>query len=459
MDAALKKELQKVFYDPTTGYTKNAKYLRSKLPQEWQNQITLKQIKDFVNSQTNNQVSQQRRQSRSEYGIISAIRPLDELQGDLIDFGDLGKGAAVKGKHKGMSTNKGYRYLLNVIDVYSRVMVVRELKTKEADEVAVALRDVFNTLVSLVPPEKEKKGKIHVFATDNGNEFLNRQAQAVYEEFGITHRVNEPGDHNAMGIVERANQTIRRTIKKVWLFRGGRVWVDVVGPIVNAYNQREHSGIDAVPLNILTGGTGVYPCVNRDRKQCRMKKIGKDANGRAKYEKNVFVVRNGKVVETTKKRHETGITLPPRLKNLRMGDLVRVFRRRLVDRINFEKASDTPTYSRKVYRVENANTGKYGPGQRLKIRLVFDEEGQPVVDGQVLFKRRDELLKIKQQDGAAAEAYAKELYGNRPVVPVDEEAKKKQRAGRLKKRLQNLSVPNSEINQKLLLAGLGDYLI
>ena len=65
-------------------------------------------------------------------GVSASERPGSRLQADLMDFS--------QNSHGGQ--NQGHRYALQVSDVYTRKAWTEPLKTKTADEVNIAMRNI-----------------------------------------------------------------------------------------------------------------------------------------------------------------------------------------------------------------------------------------------------------------------------------------------------------------------------
>ena len=120
--------------------------------------------------------------SITETGIRSGY------QCDLIDFSLL---------HR---RNKGFKWILTCIDVYSRYAWAIALKKKTGPEVVRGLITIL------------KNGTPERITTDNGKEFTNTLFQKLLRDNNIRHFLNQPGDHNTMGLIERFNRTVRERL-------------------------------------------------------------------------------------------------------------------------------------------------------------------------------------------------------------------------------------------------------
>ena len=94
------------------------------------------------------------------------------------------------------SYNKGYRYLLTVVDVFSKYAWVRPLKDKTGGAVVKAFRSIFD--------EGRKPLRLQ---TDDGKEFYNKVVQELLRKSNV-HHFSTSGDAKA-SVVERFNRTLK----------------------------------------------------------------------------------------------------------------------------------------------------------------------------------------------------------------------------------------------------------
>ena len=142
---------------------------------------------------------------------------------DLVDYSKFSK------------QNKHFKYLLVVIDVFSKFLWVRMLKTKTGFEVANAFREIFK--------EGRKPGKIW---SDKGTEFVNRIMSKLLKEENIElyHTENE----EKSSIAERVNRTLKEKIAKYFTAHNTTEYYDVLDQIVNEYNNTFHNTIKMTPI-------------------------------------------------------------------------------------------------------------------------------------------------------------------------------------------------------------------
>jgi hypothetical protein len=134
--------------------------------------------------------------------------------------------------------NKGYKYLLVVINVFSKFLWIEPLKSKTAQDVTIAMRKVL----------KNVKNTPKNLQTDLGKEFFNKEFKKLMDEFNINH-YNTFSNLKA-SVVERVNRTIKNLMWKKFSLRGNYKWIDILDEIVQKYNNTKHSTIKKKPKEV-----------------------------------------------------------------------------------------------------------------------------------------------------------------------------------------------------------------
>src|SRR5438477_3706732 len=114
------------------------------------------------------------------------------------------------------NVNDGYRYLLTVIDLFSRYAWARPLKTKSAADVTLAFR-------SILSEDRRKPKKVQ---SDNGREFENAPFQLMLTNNGIKFFTISSAYKAA--VVERFNRTLKGKMWKYFTHTGSHRWLDVL---------------------------------------------------------------------------------------------------------------------------------------------------------------------------------------------------------------------------------------
>ena len=126
--------------------------------------------------------------------------------------------------------NKGYKYILVCIDVFSRFARALPCKTKSGDEVATAMLKMLKT----TQPRR--------IQTDRGKEFYNSHVRTRVLEKHNIHLYTVNSQFKA-AIVERFNRTLREKLNRYFTHTGRKVWHVILPQIIATYNESKHRGI------------------------------------------------------------------------------------------------------------------------------------------------------------------------------------------------------------------------
>lgn len=134
--------------------------------------------------------------------------------------------------------NKKYRYILIVIDAFSKFVWAEPIKNKTAIDVATAMKRIF-TKSKRIPKNLQ---------TDKGKEFYNKLFKALMQK----HKINHYSTHDTPKacIVERVNRTLKTLMWKEFSFQGSFKWLNLLPEIVNKYNNTKHSTTGQKPSAI-----------------------------------------------------------------------------------------------------------------------------------------------------------------------------------------------------------------
>ena len=155
----------------------------------------------------------------------------ETLQMDLVEMTNYGK------------VNRGFKYFISIIDVFSKYAWAFPLKNKSADEVYKVLKKFFQPSTPHLNPSKVRNVQ-----TDQGREFFNSKCAALFKSLGINHYCTYTT--LKASIVERWNRTIKTKIWKHFSQVGNYKWVDVVQRLVDEYNRSEHRVIKLAPADV-----------------------------------------------------------------------------------------------------------------------------------------------------------------------------------------------------------------
>lgn len=137
------------------------------------------------------------------------------------------------------SQNRGHRYILMVIDVFSKRAWAKALKNKTGAEVTQAMAAIFKSNPNNIPRNLN---------TDQGKEFYNAQFQQLMQKHGINHYSTY--STKKASIVERLNRTIMTRLWRLFNLQGSHKWLDNLQPIIESYNTTKHRTIKMRPIDV-----------------------------------------------------------------------------------------------------------------------------------------------------------------------------------------------------------------
>ncbi|KAF9750345.1 Pro-Pol polyprotein, partial [Nosema granulosis] len=162
---------------------------------------------------------------------IIARSPRERYIADLIDF------------RYYSDVNDGYKWMLVVVDSFSKYMWTVSLKDKTSVAVVSAIKTIFSI-----------NGASFLLHTDNGREFCNNEMRSLLENFDVRHVRGRARCPWIQGQVERANQTIK------WMIGSMLMSLDMLGKwtmlredATHAYNTMRHSTTLKTPFELMFG--------------------------------------------------------------------------------------------------------------------------------------------------------------------------------------------------------------
>ena len=135
--------------------------------------------------------------------------------------------------------NNGNRYILTVIDVFSKLAWLVPVKSKDGKSV----RNAFKSVLTSADPRKPDR-----LQTDKGKEFFNRDFTGLMTQYGIHHFASESDQKAA--VVERFNRTLKTRIWTYLSAKRTKKWVDALPAILNSYNGSYHRSIGMAPNKV-----------------------------------------------------------------------------------------------------------------------------------------------------------------------------------------------------------------
>lgn len=129
--------------------------------------------------------------------------------------------------------NSNYAWILVVMDSFSKVLCCVAMKTKGAEETALAIKK------ALIELSRGGRKFPEYFFHDSGLEFLNSKVKAVLAKYKIKQYVSRTTQKSAM--CERLIKTIKSYIFKYFTLKQTKRWLDILPLLVTRYNDTVHS--------------------------------------------------------------------------------------------------------------------------------------------------------------------------------------------------------------------------
>jgi hypothetical protein len=192
--------------------------------------------------------------------------------------------------------NKGFVYILTVVDVFSRKIFLGAMKVKEASVTSKALDKIIRK--TTVSPK--------YIICDNGTEFFG-DFNTYCLAHDITIRRNRAYSPEANGIVERANKEVRKIIRNINLENENTNWIDHLQRVEDIKNNTYTSAIKNIPNKIW----------NNKKEEIALRNI--PIHNRTGNQKEDQIIANQTILRNVKKQIEEF-----KDDELKVGDQVRV---------------------------------------------------------------------------------------------------------------------------------------
>lgn len=124
--------------------------------------------------------------------------------------------------------NRGFRFILVVIDIMSKFVFAQPLKSKKAAEVAHAYRFIL-----------QRSNRIpKLFHVDQGGEFWGAKMKDLLDKYGI--KLFNTFTKLKASIIERFIRTLKSKIYRNFHFQSSHDWVSVLQKLISEYNNTPH---------------------------------------------------------------------------------------------------------------------------------------------------------------------------------------------------------------------------
>ncbi|CAO4362542.1 unnamed protein product [Caenorhabditis nigoni] len=213
--------LERLYSDPKKGLRGVSNLLRA--ARKVHHDISRKQVVDYLH--TNNTYTRHFPNSKSiQHNQWIATGPDSHHMADLAMLPTL------------KSHNKGFCYILVVVDVFSRYVFARPLKNKECSTVTKAYDEILRS---------EWRIPTRLY-TDKGTEFMGRQFRELCNDLGILHQ--NPKNTNVKACyAENAIMRIKRQLEKWFTTTRSYEWTRILPEVVDGLNTTFMTSLGTAP--------------------------------------------------------------------------------------------------------------------------------------------------------------------------------------------------------------------
>lgn len=135
--------------------------------------------------------------------------------------------------------NQGFKYILTIIDIFSKYAYAIPIKNKNASNVVEAMKKAL---------KKSKFGPPKNIHSDQGKEFFNKEFQGLMTKFKINHY--HTYTKMKASIVERFNRTLKNRMWPKFNLQGSYKWISILDELVANYNNSTHRTIKMKPIDV-----------------------------------------------------------------------------------------------------------------------------------------------------------------------------------------------------------------
>ena len=230
------KLLKKTYYDDKVTFGRDGlyEYLKRKHPDD---HPSTREIQNWLKKQELHQIYQFSKKAGTTDHFIP-IKPWHEVSVDLMDYSG------------GDKSRAGPKYVLVVLDNFSRFIYTEIMNNKKSWQSADALRKILRHI-------RSDHGKTPKYLlSDAGSEFLNNNKNEknkkqsfleLLKEFKITKRQTLGGTPWANGLVERANGKIKMILAKTKSING-KSWMANLKHATDTYNEQYNTSTKFAPI-------------------------------------------------------------------------------------------------------------------------------------------------------------------------------------------------------------------
>lgn len=132
--------------------------------------------------------------------------------------------------------NNGYKYILTVINCFSKYAYAIPLKNKQASTIAKTIEPIL------------RNNPMRYLQTDQGTEFYNKDFNECMKRYNIKHYSTYSDKKGS--IIERFNRTLKSLMYQKFTEVGNYNWVKILPSLLLQYNNKKHRTIGMKPVEV-----------------------------------------------------------------------------------------------------------------------------------------------------------------------------------------------------------------
>lgn len=175
--------------------------------------------------------------------------------------------------------NNGFRFILVIIDCFSKMVYAAPVKRKNSDYMSEAFESIFRNFNNFP----------NSLITDQGLEFYNASVQKVFEKYGINHYHTKTKTKWKAAMAERVIRTLKSRLEKYFYQNKTKRWIDFLPELVRNYNSTPHRTIGMAPDQVTDQNSPqIYKRVFGDNNLKVIPRLTKGDQVRILLEKSLF---------------------------------------------------------------------------------------------------------------------------------------------------------------------------
>lgn len=143
---------------------------------------------------------------------------------------------------------QGYKYILLIIDAFTKFCLLKPLKTMAAQELVDTVRDSVTLF-----------GTPSLIITDRGSNFSSKQLQALFTEWQVEHHMIATGTPRGNGQVERYVTTVTNMLSTMCSPESD--WPSELWRVQQSINTTVQKSTGFTPMRLLIGRDSNIPCI------------------------------------------------------------------------------------------------------------------------------------------------------------------------------------------------------